>query len=220
MFPDSAYDAAWRDLAPMFRVCLEQAWLSLGCRGLPVGAVVSFEGEDISRGRNRVYDPPGGDDPLQRTPVAHAEMNAIASAPPDVGLSDCRLWTTQEPCAMCSAAIDFTEIADVAYLASDPSAGSGGRFVSSGGSDDIWIVVANALFLHNIAWVGGEDNPMLERNRLHEPEVVSLALNLVDHGSLMDPASRGASIEEALGELWDQVEETSLRRRSRLRSGS
>ncbi len=121
---------------------------------------------------------------------------------------------------MCSAAIDIAEIAGVAYLASDPSAASGSRFVSSGGSDDIWIVVANALFLHNIAWVGGKDNPMLERNRLHEPEVVSLALNLVEHGSLIVPAGRGASIEETLGELWEQVEETSLRRRSRLRSGS
>lgn len=117
---------------------------------------------------------------------------------------------------MCRAAIEFTEIAGVAYLASDPSAASGDRFVSSGGSDDIWIVVANALFLHNIAWVGGQDNPILERNRLHEPEVVSLALNLVEQGSLIDQAEHGTSIEEALGEFWEQIKESSIRRLARL----
>ncbi len=204
----------------MFRVCLDQAWSSLRRRGLPVGAVVSFDGESVSRGRNRVYDPPGGNDPLQRTPLAHAEMNAIAAVPPGVDLSGCRLWTTQEPCSMCRAAIDFTEISGVAFLASDPSAASGDRFVSAGGSDDIWIVVANVLFLHNIAWVSGTYNQMLERNTPHEPEVVALALNLLERGSLIDTADRGASIEETLGEVWEQIEETSIRRLARLGTDS
>ena len=118
------------------------------------------------------------------------------------------------------AAIDITKIADVAFLASDPSAASGDRFVSSGGSDDTWIVVANALFLHNIAWVGGQDNPMLERNRLREPEVVSLALSLVEQGSLIDRAEGGTSIEEALGELLEQIKELSIRRLARLGTDS
>jgi tRNA(Arg) A34 adenosine deaminase TadA len=212
----SEFEQAWGDLAPMFRICLDQAWSSLRSRGLPVGAVISFDDESVSRGRNRVYDPPGGSDPLQRTPLAHAEMNAIAAVLPDIDLSGCWLWTTQEPCSMCRAAIDFTEMAGVGFLASDPSAASANRFVSSGGSDEIWIVVANTLFLHNIAWVGGKDNPMLERNRLQESEVVSLALNLLEGGSLIDPAGRGVSIEETLAEVWEQVKETSIRRLARL----
>lgn len=121
---------------------------------------------------------------------------------------------------MCRAAIDFTEMAGVAFLASDPSAASGDRFVSSGGSDDIWIVVANVLFLHNIAWVSGTHNQMLERNTPHEPEVVALALNLLEGGSLIDTADRGASIEETLGEVWEQIEETSIRRLARLGTDS
>jgi putative NADH-flavin reductase len=47
--------------------------------GLPVGAVVMGSGgEVVAEGRNRAYDPPGGDDRLQGSPIAHAEMNALA----------------------------------------------------------------------------------------------------------------------------------------------
>ena len=48
-------------------------------RGWPVGAVVVDDKDRIvAEGRNRAYDAPGGQDRLQRTPIAHAEMNALA----------------------------------------------------------------------------------------------------------------------------------------------
>ena len=74
------------------------------------------------------------------------------------------------------------------------------------------------MFLHNIAWIGGKDNQILARNRLHEPEVVSLALDLVEQRSLIGPAERGMSIEENLGEIWEQMAATSIRHRGRLRT--
>lgn len=43
------------------------------------GALLRCDGATVSQGRNRAYDPPGGPDRLQRTPVAHAEMNALAA---------------------------------------------------------------------------------------------------------------------------------------------
>jgi tRNA(Arg) A34 adenosine deaminase TadA len=118
---------------------------------------------------------------LQGTPIAHAELNAIASARDEVELARCELWTTHEPCSMCRAAIAFTEVAAVQPLAPDPSSDAPCKSLGgSGRSDDIWIVVANAMFLHNIAWIGGLHHPILSRNMRHSPEVVALALDLLD----------------------------------------
>ena len=117
---------------------------------------------------------------------------------------------------MCAAAITFTEIPAVHYLASDPSnLGRSGPYTSSGLFDDIWTVVANAFFLHNVAWVVGSENPMLADNRRAEPEVVSLALDLVDRQTLIEPARMGFSVEVALAGAWNQVESATLARRAR-----
>lgn len=80
---------SWEQLDHRFRISLEQAWLSLGRRGLPVGAVIALDRDVVATGRNRVYDPPGGPDPLQRTPLAHAEMNALASVPDATDIARC-----------------------------------------------------------------------------------------------------------------------------------
>lgn len=200
------FSAAWNRLDPGFRAALTQAWESLRGRGLPVGAVLSLDGEIVAHGRNRVYDERGGDDPLQRTPLAHAEMNALASVPEEVDLAGAELWTTQEPCSMCRAAIEFTGVGAVRYLATDPSAEEASEgFVSSADSDEIWIVVANGLFLHNIAWVSGADNPMLDRNQCREPEIVGLARDLVAQRTLITPAEAGLTLEQALPEAWNQI---------------
>lgn len=209
-----SFAQAWNDLDVRFRVALSQAWSSFRSRGLPVGAVVAINDEVVSVGRNRVYDPAGGDDPLQRTPLAHAEMNAIASAPEDVDLSDCDVWTTHSPCSMCSAAIEFTEIATVHYLATDPSSTSSDlRFASSGRSSDLWVVVANALFLHNVAWVAGEDHPIVSRCQRLEPEITSLALGLVADETLIAPAAARADVADALSLVWSSVEAVQRARR-------
>ena len=168
--------------------------------------MLSLDGEIVAHGRNRVYDEGGGDDPLQRTPLAHAEMNAPASVSEEVDLAGAELWTTQQPCSMCRAAIEFTEVGAVRYLATDPSAEEASEgFVSSGDSDEIWIVVANGLFMHNIAWVSGEDNPMLDRNHRREPQIVGLARDLVAERTLVTPAEAGSSLERALSQAWDQI---------------
>jgi hypothetical protein len=108
---------------------------------------------------------------------------------------------------MCGAASDFNGIAAVHYLATDPSdLGQAEWYVSSGRSDEVWTVVANALFLHNVVWISGPDNPMLEMNQHHEPEVVSLALHLVERRVLIEPVATGAGIEEALAATWEPIE--------------
>ncbi|HEU4895886.1 MAG TPA: nucleoside deaminase [Acidimicrobiia bacterium] len=207
---------AWARLDPRFRVCVEQAWISLGRRGLPVGAVVSLEDEVVSLGRNRVYDPPGGPDPLQGTPIAHAEMNALASVAHDTDLDRCSIWSTHAPCTMCEAAIGFAGLASVRYLADDPSdEDPRASSPETVGDDSLWTVVVNAMFLHNVALVGGRDNPIVGRYASVEPEIARLALRLLDEGSFTRVSSEGGGLPEALTAVWESIVETNRGRLAR-----
>lgn len=86
---------------------------------VPVGAVVTRGGKIIAEGHNT---------PRQSCdPTAHAEIQAIRAAALILGqerLSDCDLWVTLEPCAMCAGAIVHARIARVYYGASDPKGGA------------------------------------------------------------------------------------------------
>ena len=60
-------------------------------------------------------------------PTAHAEILAIRRAAEALGeerLSDCELWVTLEPCAMCAGAIVHARIGKLYYAASDPKGGA------------------------------------------------------------------------------------------------
>ena len=60
-------------------VALEGAFEALGAGGLPCGAAISdANGRVVARGRNHAYDPVTGSDVLEGTPLAHAELNALA----------------------------------------------------------------------------------------------------------------------------------------------
>lgn len=206
-------DAAWERLAPGFRTALDEAWRSLAAEGLPVGAAITRDDEVLASGRNRVYDPPGGPEPLQRTPIAHAEMNALAVAPEDAHLGSTTLWSTHAPCQMCRAALDLAAIPDVRYLATDPSDdGLAEPLRSSGDADDVWIVVAAALFLHNVARVGGRDHRIVRAAREHEPATVRLALAILDDGAWVRAARDGSDITSALAPVWDDVAAAHLAR--------
>ncbi|UJW32441.1 hypothetical protein L3Q67_01235 [Saccharothrix sp. AJ9571] len=50
-------------------------------------------GDVVAEGRNRAYIPPGGDDLLQGSPIAHAEMNALARIADDADLPTITLWS-------------------------------------------------------------------------------------------------------------------------------
>ena len=60
-------------------------------------------------------------------PTAHAEILAIRRAAETLGderLTDCELWVTLEPCAMCAGAIVHARIGKLYYAASDPKGGA------------------------------------------------------------------------------------------------
>ena len=96
---------------------------------VPVGAVIVREGAVIARAGNRTL--------RDRDPTAHAEMLAIRAAAAALGterLTDCDLYVTLEPCAMCAAAISFARIRRLYYGAADPKGGAvdnGVRFFGS-----------------------------------------------------------------------------------------
>jgi tRNA(Arg) A34 adenosine deaminase TadA len=103
-------------------VALEGAFEALVAGGLPCGAAISdATGQVVARGRNHAYDPVTGSDVLEGTPLAHAELNALARVPTPRDLSGDTLWSTQQPCAMCTSAIEFCGVGDTRYLAADPA---------------------------------------------------------------------------------------------------
>jgi tRNA(adenine34) deaminase len=88
---------------------------------VPVGAVVVAGGRLLGKGKNQIETL--GD------PTAHAEILAIGAAAAAVGeprLVGATLYTTLEPCVMCSGAIVLARIARVVYAAEDPKAGACG----------------------------------------------------------------------------------------------
>jgi tRNA(adenine34) deaminase len=86
---------------------------------VPVGCVVVRGGEVLARAGNRTL--------TDRDPTAHAELLAIRSAAAAIGserLTDCDLYVTLEPCAMCAAAISFARIRRLYFGAADPKGGA------------------------------------------------------------------------------------------------
>ncbi len=98
---------------------LRSAQRALEAGEVPVGAVVVYEGRIVGRGWNRNI----GD----FDPTAHAEIVALREAGATVGnhrLSDCELFVTIEPCAMCAGAMVNARIKRLVYGADDPKAGA------------------------------------------------------------------------------------------------
>ncbi|MFK4004652.1 nucleoside deaminase [Qipengyuania sp. NPDC077563] len=108
----------WTLPQPMQRA-LALAHASAQAGEVPVGAVVTRGGEVIAEAHNTPRE--------TCDPTAHAEMLAIRRAAQALGqerLTDCELWVTLEPCAMCAGAIVHARLARVYYAASDPKGGA------------------------------------------------------------------------------------------------
>jgi len=103
------------------REALRQALKAYDADEVPVGAVVVREDKIIARAYNQVE--------LLKDATAHAEMLALTQAEAAVGdwrLTDCDLYVTKEPCAMCAGALVHTRIRRVIFGCADPSVGAAG----------------------------------------------------------------------------------------------
>lgn len=201
--------AAWYEAGLGITRSLELAHQSLLAGGLPVGAVVMGPGGDVvAEGRNRAYDPPGGDDRLQGSPIAHAEMNALARIAVGADLSAATLWSSHRPCAMCAAACEFTGVGRVRFVAPDPSDGQPGP--DPAGVDGQWLIVANLLFLAGIRAYSGAEAPILLRARDREPETTELL------DTVAPQQWQTVALPDALGPIWAHVVDAAQLRRRRI----
>ena len=99
--------------------CLDLAREAAFAEEVPVGAIVVLDGEILGVGRNRVEE--------RRSPLAHAEMEALQSALAKVGekrLPEAELYCTLEPCFLCAGAILHTRVKRVVFGARDPKFGA------------------------------------------------------------------------------------------------
>lgn len=91
------------------KLALGQALSSKKGGDVPFGAVIVKGGKVIARGENSEMR--AGD------VTKHAEVNAIAAASELLGrdLSDCTIYSTVEPCTMCTGAILYACLGRVVY---------------------------------------------------------------------------------------------------------
>lgn len=98
---------------------LDEARAAIEHGDVPIGAVVVHEGAIVGKGHNARE--------LDRDPTAHAELIAIREAARVLGrwrLTECALYVTLEPCAMCAGAAVLARVGLVVFAAPDPKAGA------------------------------------------------------------------------------------------------
>jgi tRNA(adenine34) deaminase len=109
----------------LMQAALDEARLAAEAGEVPIGAVVTREGEIISRGQNRVL--------RAVDPTAHAEIVALRAAAAVLGnyrLAGCTLYVTLEPCAMCAGAMIHARLDRLVFAATDPKAGAAGSVLA------------------------------------------------------------------------------------------
>ena len=100
------------------QMALDEAHQAYEAGEIPIGAVIVCKDRVISRAHN-----------LTETlcdVTAHAEMQAITAAANTLGgkyLTECTLYVTVEPCAMCAGAIGWAQIPRIVYGAPDEKRG-------------------------------------------------------------------------------------------------
>ena len=103
------------------RLALREAERAIEHEDVPIGCVVTHEGEVVAAAPNERE--------LRGDPTAHAEVLALREASNALGgwrLSDTVAYVTLEPCAMCAGAIVLARVPRVIYGAPDPKAGAAG----------------------------------------------------------------------------------------------
>src|SRR5207245_5424304 len=98
---------------------LDAARKAIGHGDVPIGAVVVHDGIVVGTGRNARE--------LDRDPTAHAELIALREAAKTLGrwrLTDCALYVTVEPCAMCAGAAVLARVDLLVFGAPDEKGGA------------------------------------------------------------------------------------------------
>jgi len=100
------------------KAALAEAKKAFDRQEVPVGVVIVYNEMIIARAHNLTE--------TLKDPTAHAEMQAITAATNWIGgkyLTDCTIYVTLEPCAMCAAAIGWSQASGLVYGATDEKKG-------------------------------------------------------------------------------------------------
>ncbi len=121
------------------RLALEEATLAFDAGEVPVGAVLVCGNEIIARAHNRVE--------REHDATRHAELLCLQEAMAKRGsrLSDCTLYVTLEPCAMCAGACVNAKLGRLVFGAFDEVAGCCGSKMD----------LTDHCFLHSVETWGG-----------------------------------------------------------------
>jgi tRNA(adenine34) deaminase len=106
---------------------IEEARRARDAGEVPIGAVVSLNGEIVGRGFNQ---------PISSSdPTAHAEIVALRDAAARLGnyrLTGATLCVTVEPCLMCVGALVHARVGTLVYGAAEPKSGAVASMVRGG----------------------------------------------------------------------------------------
>ncbi len=121
------------------RAALAEAKLAASEGEVPVGAVLVKGGEIVARAHNKVEQ--------THDATAHAELLCLRQGMELLGarLTDCTLFVTLEPCAMCAGACVNAKLDSLVYGAFDDSAGCCGTRMD----------LTDHCFLHTVETWGG-----------------------------------------------------------------
>ena len=100
------------------RAALAEANKAFEKQEVPVGAVIVCNDMIIARAHNLTE--------TLKDPTAHAEMQAITAATNWLGgkyLTDCTIYITLEPCAMCAGALGWSQVPTIVFGATDEKKG-------------------------------------------------------------------------------------------------
>ncbi len=177
--------------------------------------VTDLEGRLLSRGRNRIFEDEGPPGSLYGHRLAHAEMNAlVALERRRADRVECVLYTTTEPCPLCTGDLRQYGVREVFYASRDPAGGS------------IELLRASPFMRRRLIWVVGPQERELEVviMALHTefflrvrpmspewwlfqawesvvPEGIRLGETLAESGELGRMAAEGASVSEVVERL-------------------
>jgi tRNA(Arg) A34 adenosine deaminase TadA len=205
--------ASWRGLPDPWRRCFILAWQSRLAGSVPVGAVlVDRHGEVVAEGRNRFGEQAAPAGQLAGTALGHAELNALAQLAPG-SYEQHVLYTSLEPCLLCTAALTHTHVGQVRFAAADPLWRGLQRLPEL--NEHVarrWAVRTGPLSGPLAVW--GQLLPLLwvldhsptgvvvTAHQRHARPVLDLARRLQQDAP---PALASASLDEALDALWPRL---------------
>ena len=110
------------EITEAWRACLTEMWTAFSHGSIPVGAVyVDGSGTIRYRGRNRLYERQAPHPYISGSRIGHAEMNVLVQIPTDdyPNIGQGILYTTLEPCPMCTGSLVMSGVRSVRYGARD-----------------------------------------------------------------------------------------------------